>query len=68
MFTGDTTLPENILSLTDPYSFFSFLFPSTLVQYITDQSNIYASQVSPNKLPNICVKEIEQFIGICLKM
>ncbi|CAI6352915.1 unnamed protein product [Macrosiphum euphorbiae] len=67
-FTGDTTLPENILSLTDPYQFFSFLFPSTLIQYITDQTNIYASQISPNKLPNICVKEIEQFIGICLKM
>ncbi|KAL4104266.1 hypothetical protein QTP88_019575 [Uroleucon formosanum] len=67
-FTGDTTLPKNILSLTDPYQFFSFLFPPTLIQYITDQTNIYASQISPNKLPNICVKEIEQFIGICLKM
>lgn len=67
-FTGDITLPKNIMSLTNPYQFFSFLFPPTLIQNITDQTNIYASQISPDKLPNICVKEIEQFIGICLKM
>lgn len=68
MFTGDINLPENIMCLTDPYQFFSFLFPPTLIKYITDQTNLYASQISPNKLPMICVKEIEQFIGLCLKM
>lgn len=68
MFTGDINLQENIMCLTDPYQFFTFLFPPTLIKCITDQTNLYASQISPNKLPMICVKEIEQFIGLCLKI
>jgi hypothetical protein len=59
MFTGDINLLENIMCLTDPYQYFSFLFPPALIKYFTDQTNLYASQINPKKLPMICVKEIE---------
>jgi hypothetical protein len=59
MFTGDINLLESIMCLTDPYQFFSFLFPPTLIKYCTDQTNLYASQISPKKLPMIYAKEIE---------
>lgn len=68
MLTGVINLPENIMCLTDPYQFFSYFLSPTLIKYITNQTNLYASQISPNKLPIICVKEIEQFIGLYLKM
>ncbi|XP_050527792.1 piggyBac transposable element-derived protein 3-like [Daktulosphaira vitifoliae] len=41
---------------------------NSLISFIVEQSNIYASQVRPNKPANISIKEMEQFIGICLKM
>jgi len=67
-FRGSLDLPTDISSLDTPYQFFNFLFPKSIITYITDQSNLYASQIRPNNLPNISEKEIEQFIGILLKM
>jgi len=68
MCSGVINLPENIMCLTDPYQFFSLFLSPTLIKYITNKTNLYASQISPNKLPIIWVKKLEQFIGLFLKM
>lgn len=67
-FKGSLDLPTHISRLVSPYQFFNFLFPKSIITHITVQSNLYAFQIRPNKLPNITEKEIEQFIGILLKM
>lgn len=67
-FSGDTNLPTHIKNMVSSYEFFTELFPKSLILYITEQTNIYASQIRTDKPPNVSNKEIEQFIGICLKM
>lgn len=67
-FLGDMNLLTNIKNMVSPYEFLTKLFPKSLISFIVEQSNIYASQVRPNKPANISIKEMEQFIGICLKM
>lgn len=56
------------MPLIEPLTFFNFLFLSILIQNITEQTNICALQICPDKLPNMFLKEIEQCIGICFKM
>nr|CAI5867048.1 unnamed protein product [Callosobruchus analis] len=38
-FTGSQDLPSTILELDSPHQFFKFLFPDSLIEYITEQSN-----------------------------
>jgi len=67
-FKDSLDLPTTITDLVSPFQFFNFLFPKSIISHITKQSNLYATQVKPIKLPNITEKEIEQFIGILMKM
>nr|CAH7738844.1 unnamed protein product [Callosobruchus chinensis] len=67
-FTGSQDLPSTILELETPLQFFKFLFPDSLIEYITEQTNLYSVQQRPNKPANIKVHEITQFIGITIYM
>lgn len=65
-FRGNQDLPSSLRMLETPFDYFTFLFPKSLIEYITEQSNLYNIQCQPNKPVNIKNYEIEQFIGICM--
>ncbi|XP_035457403.2 piggyBac transposable element-derived protein 3-like [Spodoptera frugiperda] len=67
-FTGDISLPLEITTLNTPYQFFKYLFTDDIFLYISQETNKYAVEKRPEKPSNITVKELEQFIGICLYM
>ncbi|GBP23668.1 PiggyBac transposable element-derived protein 4 [Eumeta japonica] len=67
-FTGDISLPLEITALNTPYQFFKYLFTDDIFLYISQETNKYAVEKRPEKPSNITVKELEQFIGICLYM
>lgn len=62
-FEGNTNLPDFIEKLETPAEMFNFLFNDELMEYIVDQSNLFALQVDVNKPANITRNELEQFIG-----
>ena len=63
IFTGSSEFPQDIAELATPYQFFNFLFDKELIEKITDQTNLYATQQRPEKLWSVSREEIEQFIG-----
>ena len=65
-FLGSEDLPYNIRELETPLQFFKFLFPDSIIKYITEQTNIYALQCRPYRPAHIKQFEIEQFIGISI--
>lgn len=62
-FLGDTNLPEFIEELETPADIFRFFFTDDLINFIVDQSNLFALQTDINKPANITRNEMDQFIG-----
>ncbi|CAG9567549.1 unnamed protein product [Danaus chrysippus] len=62
-FTGNTTLPPNLLELDTPIQFFLYFFPKELITFITAQTNLYIIQKNPNQSFQITDTDIQQFIG-----
>ncbi|XP_045445825.1 piggyBac transposable element-derived protein 2-like [Melitaea cinxia] len=67
-FTGNTTLPPNLLELDTPIQFFFYLFPKELISFITEQTNLYIIQKNPNQSFQITDTDIQQFIGATYMM
>lgn len=67
-FTGNTTLPDDIVNLKTPLQYFKQLFKTELVDLIVDESNLYAVQKQPNKPLQLTASELEQFIGTVIWM
>lgn len=65
-FTGSLELPDSIRELDSPADFFKYFFTDELLEFITEQSNLKASQVNIKKPANITKAELEQFIGIVI--
>ncbi|XP_063229614.1 piggyBac transposable element-derived protein 4-like [Bacillus rossius redtenbacheri] len=60
--------PEDLQPLQSPIDYFQQFFTGELLENIVDQSNLYSIQRDPNKSLSTNVKELEQFIGICVYM
>lgn len=67
-FMGCATLSDEILKLESPMDFFKFLFPSSAINLMETESNIYAAQVAPNGFKQVTHEEIRKFIGIIIYM
>lgn len=67
-FAGDAHLPVDIASLETPLQIFKYLFTEDMFMHIHQETNKYAVEKRPEKVSNITVKELEQFVGICLYM
>lgn len=67
-FSGDPTLPQDIKELQSPIEYFKYFFSKEILQLIVHETNLYSIQCRPNKSANVCVEDIEQFIGTCLFM
>jgi len=68
LFTGDDQLPGDILKLKTPIQFFHRLFTTDLEKMIVEQSNLYATQVRPNRPLQLTENELQQFLGTVLWM
>ncbi|CAG4951044.1 unnamed protein product [Parnassius apollo] len=67
-FLGSENLPDEIMQLNTPMEFFKFLFPSSAVNLIEEESNVYAAQIFPENLNSVTHKDIYKFIGIIIYM
>ena len=60
-------LLEQILKVSTPYQFFKhFVFTEELLAKIADETNLYSSQIYPNKPINCTVYGTQKFHGICI--
>lgn len=63
-FIGSEKLPDDILNLTTPFQFWSYMVSDEIIEHLVEQTNIYAEQVN-KKLPlNVTMAEMKRFIGI----
>ncbi|CAH2107701.1 unnamed protein product [Euphydryas editha] len=67
-FTGDVALPANVRALETPFQIFKYFFTDDIFKYIYEDTNKYAAEKRPERICHISIKELEQFIGICLFM
>ena len=66
VFSGDD-FPDPPSELPSPGRYFRLFFDHALFEKITEETNLYSTQVSGKSI-NTTAKEIEQFIGIFLMM
>ena len=60
-------LPEQILKVCTPHQFFKhFSFTEEMLAKIADETNLYSSQIYPNKPINCTVYGTQKFHGICI--
>lgn len=67
-FLGSEALPDEIMQLSTPMEFFKFLFPSSAVNLIEEESNVYAAQISSENLHLVTHEDIYKFIGVIIYM
>lgn len=67
-FLGSSTLPQEIMELESPIEFFKYLFPSSAINLMERESNIYATQISPDSHNAVTCADIRKFIGILIYM
>ncbi|KAJ8709357.1 hypothetical protein PYW07_009183 [Mythimna separata] len=67
-FLGCEDLPKEILQLETPISFFKYLFPSSAINLIEVESNLYAAQIAPEGFNEVTDEDIRKFIGILIYM
>jgi len=63
-FSGDSTLPQNIVDLPTPFKFFTYLFPPELDNLIVQQTNLFCTQTRPEKPLQLTPEELHKFWGI----
>jgi hypothetical protein len=60
-------MPEQILQLSAPRHFLNyFFFTEELLANIAEETNLYSSQMNPNKPRNHTVNDIQKFPGVCM--
>lgn len=63
-FIGSEKLPDDILNLTSPFQFWSYMVSDEIIEHLVEQTNIHAEQVN-KKIPlNVTMAEMKRFIGI----
>lgn len=67
-FTGNSSLPPNLLELDTPIQFFYYFFPQELINFIAEQTNLYIVQKNPNQSSQFTETDIQQFIGATYMM
>ena len=67
-FEGHQDLPEEIQQLSTPIDYFKYFVTDEILQYVVEQSNLYATQSRPTKPSCLTKNELEQFIGMTLYM
>lgn len=67
-FKGDSSLPEDILSLKTPYEFFSYFFTEELITKIVKETCIFHYQKNSNQPFELSTNEMNRFLGICIYM
>lgn len=65
-FLGDDSLPSIFTQMCDPVQFFNYYFPNSLIERITNETNLFSTQKNANKCVNVSSNEIRKFIGISL--
>ena len=60
-------LPEQILKVFTLHQFFKhFSFTEELLAKIAEETNLYSSQIYPNKPINCTLYGTQKFLGICI--
>ena len=60
---------EDIVDIETPLAYFKMFFDNGIINHIALHTNLYISQCKINKgIPSITTTEIEQFLGVLLKM
>lgn len=69
-FAGQTELPDQYRNLRTPFQYFSVFFGEDLFQLLTDQSNLYATQLDMQNATkfNVSVDEMRKFVGVLFMM
>lgn len=65
-FRGDDQLPDEILSLENPYQFFNYFFSNELIAMIVQETNLYAVQTKPERPPFFSENDIKQYLSIII--
>ncbi|MGH0142404.1 UNVERIFIED_CONTAM: hypothetical protein FKN15_076157 [Acipenser sinensis] len=60
-------LPE-AFEVKEPTDYFRHLLKPATIEFMVEQTNLYAIQSDPNRPLNVTNEEMEQFIGICFYM
>ena len=66
IYEENLTLDDEALLL--PVDYFRRFFPGEILGEIAHQSNLYALQKNPNKALNLTISELEQWLGISMRM
>ena len=58
--------PEHKIAdvLKEPIDYFRSFFTDEFLDVLVCQSNLYSAQINPNKLLNVNIKEMEQWLGV----
>lgn len=67
-FSGQTTLPSDVMNLDSPIQFFKYFIGDDIFQHIAEQSTLYSVQSRPEHAVKFSPKQIEEFIGVVLYM
>ncbi|CAK1602064.1 unnamed protein product [Parnassius mnemosyne] len=67
-FLGCQDLPNEIMKLEAPMDFFKFLFPSSAINLIVRESNLYADQITESNHNEVTEEDIRKFLGIIIYM
>ena len=67
-FQGNSELNAELLNLESPYEFFQYFFSKELLEFISNQSNLYAVQKNPERPVSLNETDIKQYIGIMFYM
>lgn len=73
-FTGDASLPQEVLELQDPLQYFKFFMTDEILEYIVEESNAFAmtknanANENANTPLNLTCLELKKFIGSVLWM
>jgi len=66
-FTGNEQLPADILELKTPLKYFHRLFTTELEMMIVEQTNLFATQMRPEKPLKLSTDEFQQF-PLCMTL
>lgn len=63
-FTGNNTLPDDIIGLDTPIQYFLYLFPVDIFDSVAEQTNMYVVQKDIGDPFRVTGVDIQQFIGV----
>ena len=61
-------MPHELKNLETPKDFFNYFFDDCLLSIITEQTELYSTQVDPSKPIILSKTELQRFLGILIMM